>query len=346
LGNKLNFEKINFVVHFDVLIEHDITTLRSNWFSEEQIDDVLNTTQLGLVLQRIDNEDGETYFEGDVNLTDPQSYFNLIQGMPTYSVISAAFDGQFVEPILNDWSSIRTWLTELRRRTMPAEGRWGGYTEAPVTISLGFLELSSSEYGSTYLDICSEAKINDFFGTALNLSAKSPSLREFLSYYESEILRFQSGRGSTFLKYWLATELLLTQKELKVTETGDKHNTLVPAYSIDSFEWEKPTNSNLFLDEERTWGPDKAFMFTPVPLSPFHQGSDPDWDYSVVPSTEERVGLNNTDFTKLRFAITLNALRAYIEDYEVADAFFNVGSFYDKYKGEIEEFTDVMRDDF
>jgi hypothetical protein len=345
-GDSMNIEKVNYVVHFDVLIEHDVTSLRSDWLSEEQVDDVLSSTQLGLVVKRIEDEDADTYFYGDVDLTDQESYINLLKGRPTISVISAGFDGKLVEPIGNDWLSIRNWMIELRRRIMPAEGRWSAYTEAPVTISLGSMELAQTGFDATYFDLCSKDAIRAFISSVQEYTPTNPAVRDFVEYFGPEIKAFQDGEVSKFLEFWFATELLLTQKELNVIQIGDSYQRLVPVYSSENFDWVRPKNLNMFLEGERSWSPSKVFWYTPVPGNPFREGSDPEWDYSMVTDLEKRVGLNDTTFSKIRFALTMYALQNFVEVDDVDEAFFEVGQFYEQYKLEIGNLVSVMEESF
>ena len=339
----MKIEKVNFVVHFDVLMEHDVNAL---YASEEQIDSVLKSTQLGFLIERVEDEDleGEIFCAGDIDLTDQESYFNLLQGMPTYSVISAGFGGKFVGSVTTDWSNVRAWMTELRRRSMPAEGRWSAYTEAPVTISLSHMEISQVGTHPTRLELSSKTRIREFLTRLKSQTSNNQSVKDFLDYFAPEIERFQQNDVSTFLEYWFSTELLLTQKELRFVQVGDSYKSLVPDYSLEDFEWVRPANLNMFLEGERAWSPSKVFWYTPVPGNPFRSGSDPEWHYSAVAYVEKRVGLSSTEYSKNRFAITMNALRTYVEEYDVEDASFEINSFYERYSHEINEISDQMRD--
>lgn len=341
----MKIEKIIFVLHFDAL-DFEISSISPDYLEEGLIDNVLDSTPLGSSIIRLKGEDDELFFDGDVDLVQQESYFELLNGKVRYITVSSGFEGQLNTSGPYDWAALRTIMLDLRNQLFDAGTFWGAFQVAPVAISIGFFEPVGVTSSLKTVNVNSRQSLIEYLDALELASSNRLDIASFLSCYSPEISRFRQGRTTKFMDYWLSTELLLTQTTLECVESPESQSFLAPVFQVENFAWQPPKSLNPLVEGERSESPEETKWFTPVPANPYRSGSDPYWTYEDAVRASTAQGDQQSTFTKLGFALTMNALATYIDEQGTDDCAYPLDVFWDAYSSVLEPFIELMNEEF
>lgn len=331
---------IKLAIHWDCF-DDEINTLYET-FDNKALDDILQSCDLGKSVSRVKHEkyDEEITFSGDLSLTTEESYFDLLRGKVRFGTVTASFIGQFGKSTSLEWSALRSELQRIRTIETPGTGRWSNFTTIPVHLSLiGFRSEDSSADSGIEIEYLAEHFVREIESHAGN----NVQMQQFLDYYAPEIKSLKVNQQATDLSAWFATELLLTQTKLNFIRTKPSLDSISIAFSSKDFEWNIPERLAFLPEYNRAEMPTKIFWFTPVPANRYREKSD--WGYLMdfALDTEKKFDQSKLSFDRFTFAVTMNAVRKFIEEYSQAESSYQIEIFYKKHTTELNELTDQMR---
>ena len=325
--------KFIFCLQWDC-VDDEINTLYS--LNVEFLDNVLDSSGFGSYVQRLegDDEDEELQYEGDLLLNTEEGYFDLLCSKVRFETISGTFAGEFVNQNDLTWSAIRTHMMQIRQHDAQE------FTDIPVQISLVGFHIDD-EGKNVRLDT---ADFSSKFVSQMEMRAtKNSDVGAFLDYYAIEISLLKANQLSVAISNWFATELLLTQRVINLSEGPSAIDAYTIEFSEIDFEWKAPADLNHMVSYHRIELPTEVFWFTPVPKNIYRKNSD--WWYLMeyAREYEEKYGLAGEEFNAFAFAATMNALRAFLEDASEKDN-WALGDFYARHYEPLNEMTDLMRE--
>jgi hypothetical protein len=315
-------------------VDDEINSLYS--LNVEFLDNVLDSSGFGSYVQRLegDDEDEELQYEGDLLLNTEEGYFDLLCSKVRFETISGKFVGEFVNQNNLTWSAIRTHMMQIRQHDAQE------FTDIPVQLSLVGFNIFDEDK-SVRLDT---ADFSGKFVSQMEMHAtKNSGVGAFLDYYAIEISLLKANQLSVAISNWFATELLLTQRVINLSEGPSAMDAYTIEFSEVDFEWEAPADLNHMVSYHRIELPTEVFWFTPVPKNIYRKNSD--WWYLMefAREYEEKHGLAGEKFNAFAFAATMNALRAFLEDASEKDN-WALGDFYARHSEPLNEMTDLMRE--